>query len=268
MAREGARTSFLRVVYESMKVQCAYSFQHGNTIFVSLIQPVMFTLGIGMMFRAGGNPDLIGSAALGSGLMGVWNSNVVASGRTLETERSQQTLDLLLVSPTPAFVVVAGKALFNAFLSLVSIALSYLSCILVFHITPSVGNPVLFALVVVGLALSVWGMGLVMASGFLLSPNNRRMIELLNYPVYLLGGFVVPLSSLPYPVRILGHLIPLSWASEVLGASADYSPGAAMRPDIALVALFVLAGFYSVLARRLFGAVERRYRNNGGLDQV
>jgi ABC-2 type transport system permease protein len=251
-----------------MKVQCAYSFQHGNTIFVSLIQPVMFTLGIGMMFRTGGNPELIGAAALGSGLMGVWNSNVVASGRTLETERTQQTLDLLLVSPTPAFVVIAGKALFNALLSLVSIALSYVSCILVFHITPSVENPALFALVVIGLALSVWAMGLVMASGFLLSPNNRRMIELLNYPFYLLGGFVVPLSSLPYPVRIVGRLIPLSWASEALGASADYSSGAVTQPAISLAVLFILAGFYGVIARRLFGVVERRYRNNGGLDQV
>ncbi|MDP3487966.1 MAG: ABC transporter permease, partial [Bacillota bacterium] len=201
-------------IYESMKMQCAYSFLHGNTIFITLIQPVMFTISIYMMFRAGGDKGRFALATLGGGLMSAWNSIVVSSGRVLEVERSQGTLDGLLISPTPAFVVIGSKVLFNVLLSFASIILSYVSCRIIFGISLSVVIPVGLVLAFLGLGAAIWAMGLVMASGFLLSPNNRRMIELLNFPIYLLAGFVVPLSRFPLPVQIAGRLIPLSWATD------------------------------------------------------
>ncbi|MCL6450328.1 MAG: ABC transporter permease [Acetobacteraceae bacterium] len=124
-------------------------------------------------------------------------------------------------------------------------------------------HPGLFLGTLVLLSLSLASLGLVIGSAFVLSRAASRLVELFNYPVYILCGLLFPLDLVPAWARPLGYLLSPTWAMRALELSLSAgSVGPAAGP---LLAVAALGGLYFVVARRLYAAVLVRVRETGTL---
>lgn len=217
---------------------------------LSIVYPMFFATTIFFMYRENGDEAALVSAAVGASCMGVWSAVSTTASTTLQGERRQGTLELLVGSPTPFSLVIVPATVSMATIGLWSLVATLLWGRLVFGIPISFDQPLVFVVAALALALSL---GLV---GFLQAVSSVRyrwawaLGSLFEFPVWLICGFLVPLSILPDWVRPISWLLPPTWG---VAAVRDAALGGNAWPDIALCLLTgaAYAGVGVALARRL-----------------
>ena len=100
-------------------------------------------------------------------------------------------------------------------------------------------------------------LGLVLASTFVLYRNANALSNLLEYPVWLICGFLVPLFLLPGWVRPISWVLAPTWGMRAIRESAL---GGTPLPDVAMCgvlgALYVAVGI--VVLDTVLSAARRR----------
>jgi ABC-2 type transport system permease protein len=214
---------FLRVMTES-------SF----FILVSIIQPVIFASIAVYVFRAGGQTGdhTLLYAALGAGMMGIWSSTLFGSGGTIQYARFRGTLELQVLAPPSYLLVLVPGMLATATLGIYSLGATLLWGRLIFGMPLHMVHPFLFvpacAAAVVGLGL----LGIVLASTFVLWRHANAFSNLLEYPIWLVTGLLVPVTVLPSWAQWLKYPLSPTWAAEsirhaALGGGSVLAPMAA-----------------------------------------
>jgi ABC-2 type transport system permease protein len=174
-------------------------------ILTSAIQPVIFASIAFYMFRAGGHAPTLLYAAIGAGLMGIWSTTLFGSGGSIQWQRFQGTLELLVAAPVPFVLVLVPLTLATATIGIYSLTATLLWGWLLFDIPLRVVHPLEFAMAVPATVLGLGLLGLVLASSFVLYRHANALANLLEYPVWLATGLLVPLSLLP------GWTHPIAW---------------------------------------------------------
>jgi ABC-2 type transport system permease protein len=189
-------------------------------VLVSIIQPVIFASIAFYMFRAGGRSGSLLYAALGAGLMGIWSSTLFGSGGLIQWERWQGTLELLVGAPAPFFLILLPETLATASLGIYSIVATLLWGWVAFGIPLELVHPVLFFVAIPVTVVGLGFLGMVLASTFILYRNANALSNLLEYPVWLVTGLLVPLALLPAWVRPIGYVLAPTWGVRALRAAA------------------------------------------------
>ncbi|MEV0391390.1 ABC transporter permease [Nonomuraea sp. NPDC050643] len=202
--------------------------------------------------------------AIGCGLLGLWGAIVWKFGMVLRQERQQGILPGIVSRPTGLVLVLAGKSLGAVLRS------SVLTVLTVGAVAAAAGRPVHiaapvgFAITALATLVSAATLGLLLCSVFLLTRSAVRIAETLTYPVFILGGLLVPTSVLPDWAQWLSTLVSLRWAAELL---LDAAAGRGQDPgDWTL--LLATTACYAVLAAVALRAVMRRIRAEGTLELV
>ena len=73
---------------------------------LAIVYPLFFATTIFFMYRQNGDQAALVSAAVGASLMGVWSAVSTSASTTLQGERRQGTLELLVAAPTPFSLVI------------------------------------------------------------------------------------------------------------------------------------------------------------------
>ena len=236
-----------------------------NLFFVmtSVIQPVIFASIAFFLFKAGAREGTLLYVALGAGLMGVWSTVLFASGGVLQWQRWQGTLELAIASPTPFVQVLAPMTLANAAVGLYSVGATLLWGRLFFDVPLSLEHPFLFVLALVATVLSLGMLGLVMAASFIRYRHANALSNLLEYPVWLVSGLLIPLSILPGWATPIAWTLAPTWGVRAVREAAiggtERGVGDNPWPEIALC--FGLAAVYLVvgtLLLRWFEDLARR----------
>ena len=225
-------------------------------ILISLLQPVIFASIAFFMFQAGQRQGTLLYAALGAALMGLWSSTLFGSGGMIQWERYQGTLEPLLVAPRPYVLTVTGAALGTSTMGLYSLVATLVWGRVVFQIPFHLEHPVLFFLAIPVTIIGLGMLGLVLASTFVLYRHANALSNLLEYPVWLITGLLVPVSFLPGWVEPLGWVLAPTWGIKAIRGSALGEGDPLFAIGIALVltiSYFVIGAFFlrhfEVLAR-------------------
>ncbi|MDH5506548.1 MAG: ABC transporter permease [Anaerolineae bacterium] len=225
-------------------------------LFAVLFQPlIIVVMAMWMLKDMGG--DYAIWVVVGSGMTGLWSSLLFVSGNSITGERWVGTLEYLVSSPTPMQVVVFGKTLSNVIQSLFSMVLSYALVSLMLGTPINIAQPGLFAISVVFTTISFISFGLIIAAAFVVSPEVQRWQNGLEFPIYILAGFLFPIALLPGWTTPLSYLLPPYWAAQALHATAAGTAqlsGLAVSWGVMLglsVVLFAISGglFRSVLRK-------------------
>jgi ABC-2 type transport system permease protein len=223
---------------------------------IAVVQPIIFASLSFFLFKAGARPGSLLYVALGAGLMGIWSSTLFGSGGSLQWQRWQGTLELSVAAPPPFAMVLAPITVATSALGLYSVAATLIWGRVFFGVPLHLAHPVQFAVALTVTVLALGMLGLVMAASFIRYRHANALSNLLEYPVWLVSGLLVPLSLLP------GWVHPLSWAlaptwgvDAVREAALGGSPGfeTAMCAVLALVYLgigTVLLSWFETLARK------------------
>lgn len=230
----------------------------GFIIFTVLLQPIMIAVLALWMLKDKG-PEYAVFVVVGSGLTGLWSSLLFISGNSIGMERWTGTLESLVAVPTPFEVIVFGKNLANVTQSTGSMVLGYMIAAWLFGYHMSISQPVNF---LITLLLSVFAFicfGLVIAPIFVMNPGVRAWQNAMEFPVYVLCGFLFPIALLPGWTTPISYLLPPYWAAVALHGTS--SGGMAWSQLLFAWGMMILFSIIDLaIASRLFKVMIRKAR--------
>jgi ABC-2 type transport system permease protein len=234
----------LRVIGLAFEMALRNNFTDSFIIFGILIQPMLMALLAFWMLRDQGNENII-FIVVGSGMTGLWTAVLFIGGNSITSERWSGTLEMITAVPAPIQTIILGKNLANVIQSLLSMVVCYSLASVVFGNLPHIEKPGMFILALIFGVASYVSFGLVIAPLFVMNPNVRRLVNGLEFPVYILSGFLFPIALLPGWTTPLSYLLAPYWAARALhgassgGSSADILFSCGMMTFFTLVYLLI-----------------------------
>lgn len=223
---------------------------------LGIVYPLFFATVAFFMFRAG-SPDALFYASLGASVMGIWGATSTAAGAALQRERWHGTLELLVAAPAPFALVLLPVTIAMATIGLYSMASTLLWGRLLFGIHVHVEHWLLFCLSVPATVIAIGMLGFLLAVAFVRYRTAWALGNLLEYPVWLICGFLVPLSFFPEWVRPISWALAPTWGMQAIRESAI---GGTPVPDLlvclGLGALYTAIGV--LVADRVLRAARAR----------
>ncbi len=253
----------LRVIAASFVLQSKERMVQDFFLFTLIFQPVLFTILTISAYLFGGKPSFGIFALTGAGMMGIWNNNLWSSGAIVDHERGSGTLSLLIASPTSLLLVLLGKSLANAVTSLLALGMTFATGALIYRLKFDLPTPLGFVLGLVMTVVALTCLGLVLGCLFVLSRNSGYLMNVANYPIYLLSGLAVPLTLLPAWVRPISGVLATTWGNLALNQAAGSLSG---NLPGSLLWLAGLSAAYLLFALALYRQVEYRARQAGNLE--
>ena len=247
--------SAARVVAAAFRFHSKEWLHSGAQIAYSLVVPLVYATIAFFLFRAGGGEQTLLWVALGAGLMGIWSATLVGSGMALQRQRWTATLELLVAAPPPLALVLTGVTLHSAAIGLYSLFATLAWGALAFGMPLHVEHPLLFALSIPVTILVLGLLGLVLAATFMLYRQTFALVNLLEYPFWLVSGLLVPLSLLPGWTEALAWVIGPTWGVRAIRES---TLGGNPLPELGLA--LAIGASYAVLGAVCMAYVERLAR--------
>jgi ABC-2 type transport system permease protein len=234
------------------------NFSDPFILFAIVVQPLIIAVLALMMLRGQGENYAI-FVIVGSGMTGLWSSLLFVSGNSITVERWTGTLESLVGTPTPIQVVVFGKSMANVFQSLLSMIGSYILVSVIFGFPIQILKPGFFILAMIFMVISFVCFGLIMASLFVVNPDVQRWQNGLEFPVYILCGFLFPIALLPGWTTPFSYLLAPYWAARALhGASTGSIDSGELALSLGMMALFSF--IYIAISGKLFRVMLRKAR--------
>jgi ABC-2 type transport system permease protein len=210
---------------------------------LAILWPIFFATVAFFMFKSGSASTTLASVALGAAVMGVWTATSVSASSALQRERRLGTLELLVASPTNLAIVLLPMTLATSTIGLYCIVATLIWARVLFGIHVPIMHPLPFAFGIVGIVVTIGALGFLMAVAFVRSRRAWAIGAVSEYPVWLVCGFLVPISLLPHWVRPISWVLGPTWGMRAIN---DGAFGGNALPDIAmcfgLAAVYIAAG--------------------------
>ena len=253
----------LRVVVSAFEVTLRTNIVDAFVLFTILLQPLVIAV-LAMWMLSGRDTSNAIYAVVGSGMTGLWSTLLFMGGNSINWERWTGTLELLVGQPSHLSFIVFGKNMGVVLQSLGSMLASYLLAAVLFRAPLHIEHPGLFA---VSLVLTVFAFvcfGLVIAPIFLMNPQVQHWQNAMEFPVYMLSGFLFPIALLPGWTTPVSYVLAPYWAARALHGS---SSGGASQQQILIAwgMMIVLGVAYVFLSRWLMGIMLRKARADATL---
>ena len=222
----------------------------GFIVFTVLFQPIIIAL-LGLWMLQGKGEDAAMFVVVGSGLTGLWSSLLFISGNSIGAERWSGTLEALVAIPTPFEVIVFGKNLANVTQSSASMVLGYFVAVFAFGYSLQIQQPILFFVSILFSVVAFISFGLIIAPIFVMNPGVRAWQNAMEFPVYVLCGFLFPIALLPGWTTPVSYLLPPYWAAVALHGTS--TGGATLNATLSAWGMLLLFSLIDLLiASRLF----------------
>ncbi|MFF1784842.1 ABC transporter permease [Kitasatospora sp. NPDC058243] len=228
---------------------------------VSVIQPVVL-LAVVSRGTASTDPGQATEVVFGCVMIGLWSSTLWGAGTLLRREAAQGTLAALLVRPVSLLSVLLGKTLGVAAAGLVRTLAAVVVAVPVLGLHPQLPRPSAAVLVTVAAVASAAAMGLLLSCVVLLSRAGLRVVEALGYPVFVLGGIVIPPDLLAPVLRWPAQAVSLHHLAALVHDAAHGRAPASVH----LAGVLILTVLYLACGVYAFNAVLRRGRVKGTLE--
>ncbi|TML69789.1 MAG: ABC transporter permease [Actinobacteria bacterium] len=228
---------------------------------LGVLYPLFFATVAFFMFRAGHDSRSLLYASLGAAVMGVWSSTSTSAGAAMQRERWHGTLELLVASPTHFSLVLIPATIAQTSIGLYSMAATLFWGRVLFGIGVSIVHPTVFVLSVAATVLSIGTAGFLLAVSFVRYRAAWALGNMLEYPVWLVAGFLVPLSLFPGWVRPISWILAPTWGMNAIRESAL---GGTPWPDVGMCLL--LGAAYTLTGVLVLDRVLRAARRRAALS--
>lgn len=219
-------------------------------IFTVIVQPlIVAALGIFMLRGKPGFEAIY--VVVGSALTGLWSGTLFFSAFNISFERWVGTLEEIVASPTSLQTVIIGKSLANAVMSFSSMFFGYAMISVVFGFQLTISNVPAFILSAILTLGSLIALGLVIAPFMAINIGANAWANALEFPMYILGGFLFPLAILPNWVTPVSYILAPYWGARAMhGTSSGDAPLGDVLLSWGMMVLFITV--YYLLSRWLF----------------
>ncbi len=225
------------LVHMKMLTRSAFNFWLG------IVYPLFFATAAFLMFQSGDDPKPLLYASLGAAVMGIWGATSTSAGAALARERWVGTLELLVTAPAHFALILLPVTIAMATIGIYSMIATLAWGRLVFGIELDIGDPLAFVFAVPATVVSIGALGFLLAVAFVRFRQAWALGNMLEYPVWLVSGFLVPLALFPGWVRPISWVLAPTWGiSAIRGAALGGSPYVDIAMALFLGAAYTLAG--------------------------
>jgi ABC-2 type transport system permease protein len=186
-----------------------------------VVWPLFFATTAFLVYRQSEDPGALVYAGLGSAVMGIWSVIATTASSLLQRERWHGTLELLVASPTRFALVLVPITTAMATLGLYSLVATLVWGRLLFGIEVPVADPLLFGLSIVASIFSIALIGFLLSVAVVRYRTAWAMGNLLEYPGWLVCGFLVPITVFPSWVGWVAYALPPTWGMQAIRSSAS-----------------------------------------------
>jgi ABC-2 type transport system permease protein len=227
---------------------------------LGVVWPLFFATIAFFMYGQGSSDTTLLSASLGASVMGVWSATSTSASSAIQRQRRQGTLELLVAAPRHFSLVLLPVTVAMSTIGLYSMVATLLWGRFLFGIHVTISNLPAFALAVPITVVSVGMLGFLLSVTVVRYRTAWALGNALEYPVWLVCGFLVPLQVLPVWVRPISWLLAPTWGINAIRESAL---GGSPWPDLALCA--GLAGVYTAVGVAFTNTVLHSARSRATL---
>jgi ABC-2 type transport system permease protein len=275
-AQEAAEWSTGKVIRTNLRaiVGRAYPRIIGLTrepswLFFEIFLPFLAVSAFVFVYRALEAPEeYIGFVVLGGAMTAFWLNVVWMMAAQFYWEKDQGNLELYFTAPMHLMSILAGMAI-GGLVMTSSRALAVISIgSIIYGVSYDIGEPLLLIAVFVLTMLPLYGMGMLFASLFLLWGREAfHLAQLLQEPIYFLGGVSVPLRALGPISGVVVATLPLAVGLDAMRQLAFPGPASeGVLPVGAEIAILAVMGVvFLVGARYALAFLERLARREGRL---
>jgi ABC-2 type transport system permease protein len=211
---------------------------------LSVVWPLFFATTAFLMYRVGNDPATLLYASLGASVMGIWSATSTSASGAIQQQRWLGTLELLVAAPANFALVMLPLTVAMATIGLYSMIATLAWGHFVFGIEFELVHPLLFVLAVPVTIASIGAVGFLLSVAVVRYRTAWALGNALEYPVWLVCGFLVPLSLLPDWVRPISWALAPTWGVRAIRRAAV---GGSALPDLLICfgigAACVAAGF-------------------------
>ena len=227
-----------------------------------IVQPVHAIIFMAIFVYVG-REDLAAYSLVAPILMTVGQMGLFAASELMSREQYDETLEIVVSMPSPLWLIILSRITVLIVFSLLGIVVSWGIIRLVFGITVAVHHPWLFVATVVVTAFASAGTTLITTALFCFARTARTYQNSVIYPVFLLGGILVPITTFPDWVQPISRLIYLYWSANLLRESMQGAAPSGLIVSFSAIA--VLGAVGTVLGAWLIGRMLDRLRRDGRL---
>jgi len=192
----------------------------GFFVMTSVVQPLLYATIAFFLFRAGARPGTLLYVAIGAGMMGIWSATLFGSGGTITWARFQGTLEPLVAAPAPFALVLLPTTLASSTVGLYSLVATVAWGRLLFGVPLRLAHPAAFLVAVPATVLALGMLGLLLGSTFVFYRYANALMNMLEYPVWLVSGVLVPLAHLPRFAAWISWPLAPTWGMAAIRGSA------------------------------------------------
>ena len=225
-------------------------------VLTTVFMPVLVATIAYYMFQAGQRPGTLFYASLGAAVYGIWSATLFGSGGAIQWQRWQGTLEVVVATPAPFSLILLASTLATSTIGLYSLASTLVWGRLVFGIPLQIDQPLAFVVAVPATILGLGLLGFLFASTFILYRHANALSNMLEWPVLLISGMLVPLALLPAWSHPISWMLATTWGVQAIRQAAL---GGTPWPDIAMtLALGAVYLVLGVVSLRNFERLARR----------
>ncbi|MEU1713440.1 ABC transporter permease [Micrococcus luteus] len=204
-----------RVFTAAVRLQFRLLLRNPTEIATLILLPLQ-ALGIYAVVSLAGDGDLVGIAIIAPAIMATWQNALYLIGDVVHKDRDAGRLEYLTAGAHSYFQYLLGRA---CAITAYSIALFVLSLavggiMLNIRVSNSVIPQLLLVAVLTCVAVGLTGLLLSVFFIFAKSPHTYQ--NALGYPIFIVGGVLVPPDLYPAPIQFVSHWIFLSWSAEAM----------------------------------------------------
>ena len=240
-------------------------------LFFEILLPFLTTSGFVFVYRAiQAPPEYIGFVVLGGAMTAFWLNVMWMMAAQLYWEKDQGNLELYSTAPVSMMSILLGMAIGGLCMSMARAVVVLLIGTVVFGVTFQVEQWGLLLLVFFLTLAALYGLGMVLASLFLLWGREAwHLTQLAVEPVYFVSGLNFPVGRLGAIGSLAIGLLPLAVGLDAMRQLAFVNaPGLVGTPPPAVetAILVVMTVFFIGLARWMLVKLELMARREGRLS--
>ncbi len=209
-----------RILFLGWKLQFKMMSRSQFDGVLGILWPLFFATIAFLMFRVGGSAHALVYASLGASVMGIWSATATSASNVLQRERFHGTLELLVATPVHFSLVLLPITIALSTLGVYSMVATLIWGRVLFGIDISIVHPLLFAIAVPATILSIGMLGFLLSVTVVRYRTAWALGNVLEYPIWLVCGFLVPLSLFPSWVRPISWVLAPTWGVRAIREAA------------------------------------------------
>lgn len=183
-----------------------------------VVMPMLAVIAYVFVYRALNAPEeYIGFVVMGGAMTAFWMNILWSMSSQLYWEKEQGNLALYIMAPNSMMAILLGMALGGMLATAMRAVAVTLLGMWMFDVTFTVSSYLQLFLVFMLAMVALYGMGMMMASAFLMFGREAwHMANLAQEPIFLASGFYFPIKSLPFWVAAGASIIPLTLGMDAM----------------------------------------------------